>query len=120
MKDNIMKLLEIASEDRDFSEKLKKASTTEEIKALADEKGLTLSDEDLDRNTAVSELSDDEVEAVSGGGSCVCVVGGGGTEDGGGKTCACVIGGIGDYKDPYLGMNARCSCFYFGTGDGND
>ena len=64
--------LESISGDEAFLEKVKKASTTEEVRALAAEKGVTLSDEDLERKEAVSELSDDEVEAVSGGSICNC------------------------------------------------
>lgn len=40
-----------------------------------------------------SELSDDELEAVVGGGRCICSFGGGGKAGEGEETCACVIGG---------------------------
>lgn len=42
-----------------------------------------------------SELSDDELEAVVGGGRCICSFGGGGNAGEDEKTYACVMGGGG-------------------------
>ena len=113
MTDKMKSFLESISGDEAFLEKLKKASTPEEVRALAAEKGVTLSDEDLSRKEAVSELSDDEVEAVSGGKVCVCDSGGGGESSYEGEgTCACVFLGEGDYEV----MDIRCFCVIAGGG----
>ena len=61
---------------------------------------------------ANSELSDDELEAVVGGGRCICSFGGGKAGEGE-KTCACVMGGGGQYSDG----SVRCVCII--GGDGN-
>ena len=119
MKESVRQLLEIASKDRNFSEKLKKAATTDEIIQLAAEKNLILTEEDFREEKR--ELSDDEIEAVSGGNDCTCVAGGGGTSDDISDTCACVVYGIGEYNQQgYIqhGVNVRCSCCLIGAGNG--
>jgi hypothetical protein len=65
-----------------------------------------------------AELSEDELQQVSGAGECMCVGGGGGkaTDEGDG-VCACVAAGTGmSNKDcPNLGK-VRCGCFLGGGG----
>ena len=57
----------------------------------------------------MTELSEDELEAVAGG-ICFCVVGGGGT--GTGKACGCGVYGVGTNDS-----GKRCGCFMGGDGD---
>ncbi len=76
--------------------------------------------EPIERN---EELSEDELDAVAGGGSCWCAMGGGGTGDGvepntgiDEKTCACVLGGGGEYVDADGDKKCRCWCVISGDG----
>ena len=61
-----------------------------------------------------AEISDEELDAVAGGGECGCFLGGGGK--GGGqwdaKTCVCVTGGGGQTGD----SKCRCACTVAGWG----
>lgn len=68
----------------------------------------TLADLKTFEKSRSRELSDSELDAVSGSGVCVCVIAGGGTppEDIY-LPCGCVIGGIG---------GARCACMFGGGG----
>ena len=117
MTDKMKAFLESISGDEAFLGKVKKASTSEEIRALAAEKGITLNDEDLNGKAAVSELSDDEMEAVNGGTVCFCDGGGGGEVSGeGDKLCVCAIVGVGldNHGD------SRCLCIGGGGGAASD
>ena len=60
------------------------------------------------------EISDDDLDAVTGGSdvSCACAMGGGGTKDTNDKTCACVLAGVG--YDKWGGE--RCLCGFAGYG----
>ena len=82
----------------------------EDIVALAKELGVELTEADFAQNC---ELSDDELDAVVGGGNCICAFGGGGKADEGEKTCDCVMGGGGEYSDG----SVHCVCVI--GGDGN-
>ena len=53
------------------------------------------------------ELSMDELDAVAGGGTCGCVLGGGGAAGEGQKICACPAFGAGE---------GRCLCIVGGGG----
>ena len=90
MTDNMKKFLEAVSQNKECIEKLKKAETPEAVIALAAEKGFTLTQEDLKRESATGEISDGELEAVAGGKTCACFFGGGGTFSG------CVFAGVGE------------------------
>ena len=103
MTDNTKRFLEAASQDKVFIEKLNKAETPEAVIALAAEKGFTLTEEDLKPEPASGEVSDDELDAVVGGKTCVCVAGGGGEAGTRDETCACVLGGAGLYVDIHQG-----------------
>ena len=103
MTDNMKKFLEAASQDREFVEKLNKAETPEAVISLAAEKGFTLTEEDLKPALQTGEVSDDEMDAVAGGKTCVCVAGGGGEAGTRDETCACVLGGAGLYVDIHQG-----------------
>lgn len=81
--------------------------------ALAAEYGVELTEADFQPASA-GELSEDELDAVAGGKTCACVMGGGGTGEDvtNTKTCACVMGGGGQMQDGA----ARCHCVLVGTG----
>ncbi len=57
--------LEALSRDKELQEKIKEASTTEAVIALAAKKGFALTAEDL--KPAAGELSDAELDGVAGG-----------------------------------------------------
>ena len=113
MTDNLKKFLEEASKDADFTQKISKADSTQTLIALAAEKGFTLTEEELEQLSHSKSVSDDELEAVAGGGECFCLVGGGGTGGTWVKSCACVLGGGGEMSDG----SARCVCVSAGTGE---
>lgn len=68
---------------------------------------IELTDADFEQT---NELSDDDLDAVSGGARCICSFGGGGKASEGEKTCACVMGGGGENKDGSV-------CIIGGDGD---
>ena len=103
MTENMKKLLELASEDKKFAKEIREADK-EALIRLAKAHEIELSEEDFEKSQ--NELSDDELDAVAGGGiNCVCV------SCGGGDGCACVIGGGG--KDGGL---TSCACAVYGEG----
>ena len=77
------------------------------------ELGFEITEDDLLKKP-VEEISDDELDAVAGGGdvSCACALGGGGTKDSNDKTCACVLAGAGYAKSG----RERCVCGFAGYG----
>ena len=111
MTKNLLAFLEAASKDEKLIKKIG-AMEKDELIATAKALGLELTEADLEKPAA--ELSDDELEAVSGGSdvSCVCAMGGGGTKDNNDKTCACVLAGVG-YTDE---KSERCLCGFAGYG----
>ncbi len=124
MTDNLKAFLEAASKDKELLEKLKTAGTPEAVIALAKEKGFDLTAEDLKQEPApLSEISDDELEAVAGGKACACVLGGDGEENGYDEECGCLLLGNGDIEGATHGRT-RCTCFLAGGGssknDGSD
>ena len=135
MNENLKKLAEfLSAQDEETRKKASKMEETE-LTAFAAEHGITVTAEDFaeakkqaeetKKAAADGELSDDELDAVAGGGICACPVVGGGTEelyydneneatgDGG---CACVAYGQGDriYDDEH--SRARCTCYVGGAG----
>ena len=90
-----------------------------EILPLASSEGFEVTLEDLKEVQAAhssqnGKLSDDELDAVvGGGGNCTCIVGGGGGMDDGLLPCACLLGGMGFRTNGRL----RCYCGNWGTGD---
>ena len=77
----------------------------------AKELGIALTAADFEES---NEISDDDLDAVSGGSdvSCACAMGGGGEKDTNDKTCACVLAGVGYEKDG----SERCLCGFAGYG----
>ena len=112
MTENMQKFLEAVSKNEELTEKVGTMGQDELI-ALAKELGIELTAADLEK-PAVQELSDDDLDAVAGGGdvSCACAMGGGGTKDGNDKTCACVLAGAGYSKNG----GERCVCGFAGYG----
>ena len=111
--ENIKKFYEALSTDtamRERAKTLSKNPASDEAEAFAEiiefakAEGYDFTAEELKAffsSGRTTELSDEELENVAGGGckdtsGCVCLVGGGGTIDG--VTCACVAGGGGNAK----------------------
>ncbi len=102
MTDNMKKFLEMVSRSEELAKEIN-GMRKHEIIAAAQELGMELNDTDFEQAT---ELSDNELDAVAGGGVCACVFGGGGAEDKSDKTCACVLGGGGEDRNGWV----RCVC----------
>ena len=119
MTENMKKFIEVVSADKELGLKVSNAQK-DMLMLLAKENGIELKEEDFAVPTG--ELSDDELDAVVGGGECYCAVGGGGTKDGahpyaeehwdGLDVCACVVAGFGYYGNG----KERCGCAFAGGG----
>ena len=111
MTDNMKKFLEAISKNDELTAKVG-AMNQDDLLMLARDLGLSLTKADLEK--PVQELSDDDLDTVSGGSdvTCVCAIGGGGTKDDDDKTCACVVAGVG-YTDEKA---ERCLCSFAGYG----
>ncbi|MCC8152394.1 MAG: Nif11-like leader peptide family RiPP precursor [Lachnospiraceae bacterium] len=98
-------------------------STVEDFIALTKEFGFALTEEDFfGEKKSDDEISEDEMDAVAGGGVCKCAVGGyGGGESGfyySDQGCVCVVGGGGDYLDGAdEKYKSRCICVLNGYGE---
>ena len=80
MTDNMRRFLENISSNEEDRKKVCSLASNEEIIAFAKEKDFTLTDEDFEK--ADGELSNDELEAVSGGVEiCGCVAAGASQSD---------------------------------------
>ena len=135
MTENFKQFLELVSKEKELADKVN-AMSKDEIIAYARELGIELTQADL--NAPGAELSDDELEAVSGGNQCHCVLGGGGTTgvrstylpDGtvaityNDEACACVAVGLGyevtEHNDGTVNKSKRCTCVGAGVGVGVD
>ena len=111
MTENMKKFLEAVSKDEALAEKVSGEKDVNALIALAKELGVTLTAADFEES---HEISDDDLDAVAGGGdvSCACAMGGGGTKDDNDKTCACVLAGAGYSKTG----RERCVCGFAGYG----
>ena len=111
MNENLKKFLEEVSKDAALSEKVGGEKDTTKLIELAKELGIALTAADFEES---NEISDDDLDAVSGGSdvSCACAMGGGGEKDTNDKTCACVLAGVGYEKDG----SERCLCGFAGYG----
>lgn len=88
-----------------------------EILPLARSKGFEFTLEDLKtlqaaQSPKADKLTDDELDAVVGGGCCTCVWVGGGTRGDGDSRCICVVMGMG-FTDDHV---QRCICGNWGSG----
>jgi len=114
MTEHMKKFLEAVSSNSELVEKIG-SMTKDELMALAKELDIELAEADFVKS--VTELSDDELDAVGGGDVCACVMGGGtvdgsSTSDVSDAVCACVLGGGGKNKGGYT----RCVCVLGGGG----
>jgi len=112
MSENMKLFLEKVSENKELAEKISAEKDINALIAAAKELGFELTEADFQK--PVEELSDDDMDVVSGGGdvSCACAMGGGGTKDSNDKTCACVLAGAGYSKSG----RERCVCGFAGYG----
>jgi predicted ribosomally synthesized peptide with nif11-like leader len=71
--DQIQAFIAAFQSNTSLQERLKSAADSEAIVAIAKEAGFAISKEDVDkyRGQQTKELSDSDLEAVAGGGSCV-------------------------------------------------
>jgi len=111
MSEKMKAFLEEVSKNEELRAKLN-AADKDELIAMAKQLGIELAEADF--TAPVEELSDEELDAVAGGGECVCVLGGGGKSGNLQKTCACVTAGAGLHTD----NSARCACTVAGYGSG--
>lgn len=108
MTDAMKKLLELVSQNEELQQKFQGLNKDEFI-AAAKDLGIEITEADLEQN---AEISDDELDAVAGGGTCVCVMGGGGKRSNNDKSCGCFGGGWGYTTD----RHERCICVVGGSG----
>ena len=115
MTDKMRKFLETASEDPALIEKMRQAETQEALIALAAEIGFTLTEEDLKEDLFEGAISDDEMDAVTGGSGCGCYGLGAGNQAGSMEQwCECVMFGTGWETDAE--QEIRCICASVGEG----
>ncbi len=111
MTDNMKRFIENISQNAELLAKVNRMDKAEFI-AEARRQGIELTDADF-ASESDAELSEDELDAVAGGGKCACIAGGSGTEDNDNcLNCVCVMGGQGVFKD---GVE-RCKCVIGGGG----
>ena len=67
MTENMKKFIEAADADPELAKAAEKLESLEDLIALAEKKGFTLTAEDLKPEEPTGELSDDELEDVAGG-----------------------------------------------------
>lgn len=77
MTENMKKLLELASEDKEFGKEFQEADQ-ETLIRLAKEHGIELTEADFEKPE--NEMSDSELDAVAGGGDCGCSLAGAGAD----------------------------------------
>ncbi len=136
MSENLKSFLKLASQDESLKAraaeltKMEKEELVKTCIALAAERGITLTEADFELVSGANsrEISDEELDAVSGGGTgcfvsthCVCYLGGSGSGvdeyDKSKYVCACVAygqGGDGSADD------FNCFCPAYGNGDSGD
>ena len=115
-------LQKILQEHPELGDKLKAIATDsqtqmqEKMIEILKEYGVSLTAEDF--KAPEGELSDDELNAVAGGGGCGCpVVGGGGGDD---LTCVCIAGGTGYVRGcGGFSLEGGCFCALAGAGATN-
>ena len=117
MTENMKKFLAKVSEDKALSEKAAKMDK-DALLALAKELGFELTETDFLQ--AEGELTENELDVVTGGKACYCVLGGGGKVDSQDDVCACVAYGQGHISEDSTYTlkrgKARCVCVAGGGG----
>lgn len=136
MTENCKAFMELVSSNKEYAEKLmeinknypEKDGNMPELIKFANTLGIALTEDDFKEEDETYNLSDDELEAVSGGGTvvnsrnssagysdCFCFMGGGGTSDENQKTCACIAAGCGEMTDYGKEMAAQGKYKYAGS-----
>ena len=112
-------LQKVLQEHPELGDKLKAIATDsqtemqEKMIEILKEYGVALTVEDF--KVPEGELSDDELNAVAGGGGCGCpVFGGGGGDE---LVCVCIAGGTGCVIGSY-GLNSQGGCVCVAAGAG--
>lgn len=113
MTENMKCFLAKVSEDKALAEKASKLEKDELI-VLAKEMGVNLTEADFAQTE--SNISEGELNSVTGGGNCYCVAGGGGTDGEKDSACACVFAGWGRSTE----RHERCVCAMAGGGGTDD
>lgn len=113
MTENMKCFLAKVSEDKALAEKASKLEKDELI-VLAKEMGVNLTEADFAQTE--SDISEGELNSVTGGGNCYCVAGGGGTDGEKDSACACVFAGWGRSTE----RHERCVCAMAGGGGPDD
>ncbi len=113
MTENMKCFLAKISEDKALAEKASKLEKDELI-VLAKEMGVNLTEADFAQTE--SDISEGELNSVTGGGNCYCVAGGGGTDGEKDSACACVFAGWGRSTE----RHERCVCAMAGGGGTDD
>lgn len=113
MTENMKCFLAKVSEDKALAEKASKQEKDELI-VLAKEMGVNLTEADFAQTE--SDISEGELNSVTGGGNCYCVAGGGGTDGEKDSACACVFAGWGRSTE----RHERCVCAMAGGGGTDD
>ena len=113
MTENMKCFLAKVSEDKALAEKASKLEKDELI-VLANEMGVNLTEADFAQTE--SDISEGELNSVTGGGNCYCVAGGGGTDGEKDSACACVFAGWGRSTE----RHERCVCAMAGGGGTDD
>ena len=112
-------LQKLLQEHPELGDKLKAITTgsqtqmQEKMIEILKEYGVSLTVEDF--KAPEGELSDDELNAVAGGGGCGCPVAGGGGGDE--LVCVCIAGGTGCVIGSY-GLNSQGGCVCVAAGAG--
>ena len=111
MTDNLKKFLEAVSKSEELVAKVGNEKDVNALIAVAKEMGMELTAADFEKE---QEISDDELDAVTGGSdiNCGCGMGGGGAADANDDVCVCVLAGVG-YDDE---KGERCLCGFAGWG----
>ena len=125
MSENLKKFLELITSDKELEKKALACNDLGEEKGklamieLAKENGIELTEADFEKKEATGELSDDELDAVAGGGGCQCPLagGGGGVDANDGKVYGCACTSYGQGGD---GRAKDFNCFCVILGDGYD
>ena len=110
-------LQKVLQEHPELGDKLKAIATDSQMQEkmieILKEYGVVLTTEDF--KAPEGELSDDELNAVAGGGGCGCpAVGGGGGDE---LVCVCIAGGTGCVIGSY-GLNSQGGCVCVAAGAG--
>lgn len=111
MTDKARDFLAWVSLNKEQAKELQTIDDPKELVKAAREFGYELNEADF-KSDEGKKVSEEELDAVAGGGPCYCVLGGGGTPtEGHSGACGCAVYGMG-----YSGDKVRCYCLGYGQG----